>query len=140
MVPNEIARGGHGGVNMAVLVAILSHGVCWASIETLAKEAGVNAKSVRKAIKYWVDRGVINRDAKNGMTSVLTPTVLGTRPLPNLAGGGLPKTAAKEDPYKKNIEERETLALKDGNRGGIIQRFPNENDPSHGRGIDAKGE
>ena len=52
-IPNQIARGGHGAINLAVLTVIISHGRCTASIPTIAKEVGACEKATRKAIKYW---------------------------------------------------------------------------------------
>ena len=54
-LPHQIARGGHGAINLAVLAVIMSHGRCFASIPTIAKEVGCSEKPVRKSIKYWRD-------------------------------------------------------------------------------------
>lgn len=58
-IPNHILRGGH-GLHTLVLGVILSHGVCWASASTLAKEAGVSTRTVWRSIKYWVKNGEKN--------------------------------------------------------------------------------
>lgn len=54
-IPHHIMRGGHGAINIAVLGVILSHGKCFASVKTIAKEAGCSEKPTRKAIKFWRD-------------------------------------------------------------------------------------
>jgi len=56
-VPNQISQGGHGAANLAVLVAMLSHGDSIVSAATLAKEVGCSERAVEKAIQYWVKNG-----------------------------------------------------------------------------------
>lgn len=64
-VPSNVAKGGHGPVNVAVLNALLSHGkprdagdvtVVYgirASASTVAHESGCDRKSVFQAQRYW---------------------------------------------------------------------------------------
>lgn len=52
-VPNQVCRGGHGAVNLAVLTVLLSHGRSTASLDTLAAEVGSKRETVKKSIEYW---------------------------------------------------------------------------------------
>jgi hypothetical protein len=59
-IPNQIVRGGHGAINVAVFAALLSHGTTTASQQTLAREVGCTIKSIRKALVYWQEHGAAN--------------------------------------------------------------------------------
>lgn len=56
-VPNQICRGGHGAINIAVLTTLLSHGKSNASAATIAEEIGCDRKSVFAAYAYWEEHG-----------------------------------------------------------------------------------
>ena len=56
-LPNQVCRGGHGAINIAVLAVLLSHGRTWASAATMAREIGCSRTSVFNAIKYWIENG-----------------------------------------------------------------------------------
>lgn len=105
-IPNRIIRGGHGATNLALLAVILSHGECYASAKTLAKELRCNRHTVFNAIKYWENLGVITVTRQNRKTSTIRAsaemsTSLGLkRALPLV-----PKRAHQGDPLKKNKEE-----------------------------------
>lgn len=127
-IPNYIIRGGHGRINLAVLIVIASHGAnsdrgCIASIATIAKEAGCDPKTVRKSIKYWqsksseldIEFAVKERFADKGQLpngidinlfrSLGGGTKSGRGVLPKTVPGVLPKVVGEEYPYKKNPEE-----------------------------------
>lgn len=129
-VPNQIIRGGHGAINLAVLTALLSHGKTTCSVNKLAKEIGCNRKSIFPAIRYWMERGaefgiVLKAKTKNGAPTVyeidvhtmqepdpktvqvseMTSTENGTPPDPKTGHPPVPKTGHKEEPYKKNPKE-----------------------------------
>lgn len=56
-IPNQVCRGGHGAINVAVLAVMLSHGRTTASGSTLAREVGCSRASVFEAIAYWIKNG-----------------------------------------------------------------------------------
>ncbi len=74
-VPNQVIRGGHGAINIAVLAALLSHGKTFARAETIALEVGCDRKSVFKSINYWIVNGpainiYLHREHRNGKTTL----------------------------------------------------------------------
>lgn len=74
-VPNQICRGGHGAINLAVLTTLLSHGKSSASAQTIANEIGCDRKSVFAAYKYWTENGpkngvVIHSRKRNGLPTI----------------------------------------------------------------------
>lgn len=118
-VPNQIIRGGHGAINIAVLAALLSHGKVTASGATLAREIGCSRASVFGALKYWKSHGkengiVLRFIPRHGETSVyeveITHMENRTRPTNGhpCPTNGRPTRLTrghKEEPYKKNQEE-----------------------------------
>ena len=120
-LPNGLIRGGHGGNNMMVLLAILSHGVCWASAETISKEVGCSRRTVYEAIKYWKENGEkygvsFEETNRNGNTTIYEIVIHMTVQTPPTRAAGAqgvcsrrtPTRAAgahKEEPRKKNPEE-----------------------------------
>lgn len=115
-IPNDLLRGGHGIANIAVLCAALSHGKCWASAETLAKEVGCKRHTVFKALSYWVKFGYLEKIARNGKTSVYnfvhTSAQSGTGGVPKWARVPVPERAHEEEQYKNNKEEGANFSLK----------------------------
>ncbi|MDD5726267.1 MAG: hypothetical protein PHC53_02540 [Patescibacteria group bacterium] len=127
-IPNQVLRGGHGPVNVAVLAVLMSHGRSTASAKTLADEVGCDRKSIFKAIAYWVDKGPafgiflrtsggkttgkatiieieITTCTENGTGAVEGCTENGTGGVPKTEHLPVPKTVHKEEPIKKNPEE-----------------------------------
>ena len=101
-LPNQVCRGGHGAVNVAVLAAMMSHGVTTASAATLAKEVGCSRTSVFAAIKYWIRNGIEcgvdvkarGRGSKSGNTTVYEIVV-------RRMEGGCSHSEHKEEPLKE---------------------------------------
>ena len=144
-LPNSIIRGGHGGLNIAVLLAIFSHGLCWASAATLAKEVGCGRTTIFRAIKYWKEHGAKvgiflkeNRstEQKTGKTTtyeiVFGTCTTGEHPkagrVPPANTGcttgehlRVPPANTKKNPEKKIKEEEGNFSLKkeDKGRGGF---------------------
>lgn len=128
-VPNQVLRGGHGALNIAVLAVLLSHGRTTASVSTIAREIGCDRKSVLPAIRYWKENGPtfgIEIQLKGGGQKTGTPTIYevvihkmetptpenGRGGGPKTGQGGGPKTGHKEEPLRKthkNIPVREIL-------------------------------
>lgn len=133
-VPNQIARGGHKAIYLAVFVTLLSHGRSTASLSTLAKESGCSRKKVQEAIKYWIVEGpkhgiTLNEEVKervntgtpnvyeiiiHNMTDTQVENDLGSRRTQvenDLRGRSKTtypprsKTTYKEEPIKKNPKE-----------------------------------
>ena len=121
-LPNELIRGGHGGNNMMVLLTILSHGVCWASAETISKEVGCSRRTVYEAIRYWKENGEkygvsfeeTSRDGDTTIYQIVIHMVChkgtgGVQPAHGgcAAGAHLPVQPAhtKKNPIKNNPEE-----------------------------------
>lgn len=77
-IPHHIVRGGHGAINLAVLAIIVSHGNCFASIPTMAKEVGCGEKVVRKSLKFWKENAKklgIEFEFKDGTEKHTTHTI-----------------------------------------------------------------
>lgn len=136
-IPNQIARGGHGAINLAVLTVIISHGRCTASVPTIAKEVGVNEKSARKAIKYWKenanDLGMRFEfyEGRKGNTNVIEVSfsyaVDPDRVVPKTVPGGtklgrgvVPKTVPKEDSGRRKYKNSFSLTLEEQERLGFV--------------------
>lgn len=99
-VPNQIVRGGHGAINLAVFTALLSHGTITASAETIADEIGCSRRSVFNAISYWAKNG-----EKNGIkirsTSRLGETTIYDIEITHMCTPTRATGAHKEEPLKK---------------------------------------
>lgn len=126
-LPNQICRGGHGAINLAVLAVLLSHGKTTASAATMAKEVGCDRKSVFAAIKYWLEKGPefgmkIHATTRNGQSTVYEIEVIhmlyttytengtgrkstsaenGTGGVPKTEHPPVPKTVHKEEPIRR---------------------------------------
>ena len=117
-IPNHIARGGHGAINIAVLVAMISHGRVTASIDTIAKEVGCGHNSVRSAIKYWVkikdSVGMkMYRQERNGSSNIYKIEFTRMDATPTGSGrGGVPKTTGVPLPNQGHEEEQERRIIK----------------------------
>lgn len=152
-VPNQVARGGHGAINLAVLVVILSHGECTASAKTIAKEVGCCEKMVKKAIKYWIENGkaagieFIHKTRKEGkvnktnVSRVVIHRMEDTYPQvgAKMQGGGCkndptlgakmtPGVGAKMTPKEEPLEE-EQLRISAGNNFSFFGHDENEMTP-----------
>ena len=131
-LPNQICRGGHGPVHIAVLAVLLSHGRTSASAQTLAREIGCDRKSVFKSLKYWREEGpkhgiYLRTGERMGCTTVIevevvtceTRTENGTdNPVdnenhqsqkrngvvPQTERVPVPKTAHKEEPARRPLK------------------------------------
>ncbi len=121
MVPHYLGRGGH-GIHLTVLVAILGHGNCWASMATLAKEVGCSVSSIQRSILYWIERGPIYgvfltkvSGKQKGTTSTISVRLAVSVSPKTSNGGSVPVTEGsvpvtegsvpvtdKEESYKKN--------------------------------------
>lgn len=102
-VPNQIVRGGVGVVNLAVFASILSHGECFASIATIAKEIDCGPKRVRSAIKWWRENaekfGIsFNYEERRGFTPVIHIVIHRIENPSQNGQGGTPKTARGTPP------------------------------------------
>jgi len=136
-IPNQIARGGHGAINLAVLTVIISHGRCTASVFTIAKEAGVSDKAVRGAIKYWKEKSkdlgmTFNfREGRQGNTNTIEVSfsyaVDPDRGVPKVPGEGrrssrvgIPKVPPKEDSGRRKYKNSFSLSLEEQERLGFV--------------------
>lgn len=136
-IPHHIVRGGHGAINIAVLSVILSHGKCFASVKTIAKEAGCSEKPTRKAIKYWRDNAKrlnIDFEFTEGGGKHLTNTIEVSFPfmydpdtLANLPGGGsksargvLAKVPPQGDHLRRIIKKQKLLSQDEQALGFIL--------------------
>lgn len=68
MIPNQLARSGVGATNLAVLIAVLSRGKCYANLATIAKDAGVGRATATRAMKFWREHG-----EKHGVSVIANP-------------------------------------------------------------------
>lgn len=140
-VPNQVIRGGHGAINIAVLAALLSHGKTFARAETIAQEIGCDRKSVYKAVNYWIEHGpavnvFLKREHRDGKTTLfeikitkmyeLSRTENGTGSRTENGTAAVPKTERKEEhsqekPLKEDYlkdsapKGADTIAIKIGN-------------------------
>lgn len=131
-IPNQVLRGGHGAINVAVLAVLMSHGRSTASAKTLANEIGCDRKSVFSAINYWKESGPrygiflttsenigqatvieieITTCTENGTGTTGGCTENGTGGVPKTVHPPVPKTVHKEEPIKKNLEEDKREAI-----------------------------
>jgi len=130
-VPNQIIRGGHGAINLAVLTCILSHGRTTASIMTMAKEIGCDKKSILPSIHYWIEKGEsfgvkIWMKKRRGSTTIIevevncmeephpktTSPENGSTPHPKTGHLPHPKTGHEEEPIKKTKDLAKAKELK----------------------------
>ncbi len=128
-IPNQVLRGGHGPVNVAVLAVLMSHGKSTASARTLADEIGCDRKSIFKAIAYWKEVGPkfgilitttgdvgrptvveieITTCTENGTGVSDTRTENGTGGVPKTEHPPVPKTEHIEEDSEKKITEEDT--------------------------------
>ena len=135
-LPHHIVRGGHGAINIAVLSVILSHGKCFASVKTIAKEVGCGDRVVRKAIKYWRENAKklnIDFEFTEGGGKHLTNTIEVSFPfmydpdtLANQQGGGSRSARgvlAKQQPqgdHLRRIMKKQKLLSQDEKELGFI--------------------
>jgi hypothetical protein len=131
-LPNQICRGGHGPVHIAVLAILLSHGRTSASAQTLAREIGCDRKSVFKSLKYWREEGPkygihLRTGERKGCTTVIEVDIVtchtstengtnhavdsGNRPyqkrdgaIPQTELAPVPITAHKEEPVRRPLK------------------------------------
>ena len=145
-VPNQIARGGHGAINLAVLTVLLSHGKTTASIQTMANEIGCGHNSVRAAIKYWLKNGssngvLLHSKTVNGAPTIYeieivemlgttmgissyTPTGSGRGGIPKTGRVPLPDQVGKEEPRRKTNKKTESGPYKYGDNSNAKPRGP----------------
>jgi len=136
-IPNQIARGGHGAINLAVLTVIISHGRCTASVPTIAKEVGACEKTTRKAIKYWKDNAsdlgmrFEFYEGKKGNTNVIEVSfsyavdpdrVVAKMPPPGSknARGVVAKMPPKEESGRRKYKNSFSLSLEEQERLGFV--------------------
>lgn len=116
-LPNQVCRGGHGAINVAVLAVMLSHGRTTAAASTLAREIGCSRTSVFAAINYWIEHGpafgiTIKSEARQGETTVYEidiqrmeePVQLANAPV-QPANTTRSTREHKEEPVKKTSQE-----------------------------------
>lgn len=96
-------------------------GVCWPSLDDISQIGCMNVKTVRKALKDLVQKGLLIKEEKAGKSCVFTmnldgttPPKIGTTPLPDLAP--LPKTAPLPDLGVHPYQNREVTPTKFGAR------------------------
>jgi len=132
-LPNQVCRGGHGAINVALLAVLLSHGRTSASAKTLANEIGCDRKSIFKSLKYWQTEGpktgiFIRSGERMGCTSVIEVAIVrceeestantengtstessqyrkGNTAVPNTEQAPVPKTAHKEEPVRRPLKK-----------------------------------
>lgn len=126
-VPNQVCRGGHGAINIAVLATLLSHGTTTASAQTIAKEIGCSRASVFTSIKYWLENGekygiflkADGRGSKSGNVTIYEISIAsmgeGVQPvdggcLTNRRGGVQP-VDTKKNTIKNNPKEEYATPL-----------------------------
>ena len=119
-IPNSVIRGSHGAFNLAVLMVIRSHGECWASLSTLAKEIGCGRTSVVRGIVYWMKNGQkfgveILRESSKGRSATYRVDI---HNLDHMGPGVVHKGPGtwsnrdhKEDPYKNTKEEASNMCI-----------------------------
>ena len=145
-LPNQVCRGGHGAINVAVLAVLLSHGRTSASAQTLADEIGCDRKSVFKSFKYWQTEGPrhgihLRTGERKGCTTVIeidilichqestTSTENGTglensqyrkrnAAVPNTERAPVPNTEHKEEPLGRPLKKNLPLPPQGG--GGKV--------------------
>ena len=141
-LPNQVCRGGHGAINVAVLAVLLSHGRTSASAQTLANEIGCDRKSVFKSFKYWQVEGPrhgihLRTGERKGCTTVIEIDILichqestastengtgaensqyrkGNTAVPNTERAPVPKTAHKEEPFRRPLKKNLPLPPQGG--------------------------
>lgn len=141
-LPNQVCRGGHGAINVALLAVLLSHGRTSASAKTLANEIGCDRKSIFKSLKYWQTegpkRGIFLRSGeRKGCTTVIEVAIVrceeesttnaenGTSTesiqyrkrdtaVPNTELAPVPKTAHKEEPARIPLKNTHPLPPQGG--------------------------
>ena len=132
-LPNQVCRGGHGAINVALLAVLLSHGRTSASAKTLANEIGCDRKSIFKSLKYWQSEGpktgiFIRSGERSGCTTVIEVAIVrceeesttnaengtstessqyrkGNTAVPNTEQAPVPQTAHKEEPVRRPLKK-----------------------------------
>jgi len=135
-IPNDIIRGGHGAIQLAVLCAIASRGKCFASVKTLADDIGCSDRTVRRTLPYWsrvaeeTSTLIWRQYGQRGRTYTIQATFPDLSPLGSDekdGGIGQPDRArGTRSPTKKNSERRfmeevEAFGFGSGSESGSIQ-------------------
>lgn len=86
---------------------------CFPSLSTLVTDTKLNEKTIREALKRLHEAGLITikRQAGHNTRYTITPTKIGSTPLPKTAGVPLPKTVPITD--KEQINEQINLSVDD---------------------------
>lgn len=123
-LPNQIARGGCGAINVAVLAAILSRGRSTCIAATLAKDVGCDRKSIFQALRYWDENGskfgvkISKKEGKNNVNILevlihrmenpdnVSRTENGTAAVPKTERHAVPKTEHIRRTHKKEPIKR----------------------------------
>ena len=129
----------------AVLHALADHadesGRCWPSIDRIARWAGCNEKTARKALQRVVDMGAVERQPRAGRSDVYTlqmdwdPSL--KQPLPILTPPKNDPSLNRDPPLPKTTGDpsliREDTPPKIGTRT-VKEPSKNRQEPSHERG------
>jgi len=149
-LPNQVCRGGHGAINVAILAVLMSHGRTSASAKTLANEVGCDRKSVFKSLKYWQTEGpkhgiflrsgersgcttifevavtecreASTTDTENGTSTESVQCRKGNTAVPNTEQAPVPKTAHKEEPVRRPLKNIHPPTPLEGDGGSAYAR------------------
>lgn len=119
----RLAESGADRTELLILVGIAAHingetGKCWPSMETLAKCAGVQPRTARRAVRRLEGRGIINIDPGGGRWKTNTYSI---------------KPVALDDPVTADIPGRPERPSIESNTRSPEAQYPVVCDPLPGR-------